>query len=334
LKSFPNTTFADSFSGGSLLVLTAAVLWGTTGTALAFAPQGADPAAVGAVRIAVGGAALVGVAALRGEISLSVLGWPLLPTAAAAVGIACYQPLFFGGVARTGVAMGTIVTIGSTPVAAGVIAFLFRGERPGMRWAAATTLAVAGCALLVSGGERLGVDTAGVMLALGAGLSYGTYATATKVLLESRPYTAVMAVAFGIGALLLLPVFAFADLGWMAEPRGLAVAIELGTVATAAAYLLFAKGLAGVSVSSAATLSLAEPLTAGVLGVAVLGERLSAPSLVGAGLLLCGLVLVSIGRERRAARGGKEKWCRIVEPRHDGKRKGAQKWRVCQTVMW
>ena len=51
--------------GGRLLVLAAAVLWGTTGTALAFAPPGAVPVAVGAVRIAVGGLALLAFFYLR-----------------------------------------------------------------------------------------------------------------------------------------------------------------------------------------------------------------------------------------------------------------------------
>ena len=99
------------------------------GTALAFAPPGVQPAAVGAVRIALGGLALLVLAALRGELRSGV-GWPPLATTTAAVGIAAYQPFFFAGVARTGVALGTIVAIGSTPVWAGAIGFLFQGEKP------------------------------------------------------------------------------------------------------------------------------------------------------------------------------------------------------------
>ncbi len=117
---------------GSLLVLAAAVLWGTTGTALALAPAGTDPVSVGAVRIAVGGAALVAFAAWRGGI-LPLGRWPLTATAAAAAGVAAYQPFFFAGVSRTGVAVGTVVAIGSAPVMTGIVGFLFRGERPSPR---------------------------------------------------------------------------------------------------------------------------------------------------------------------------------------------------------
>jgi DME family drug/metabolite transporter len=48
-------------------------------------------------------------------------------------------------------------------------------------------------------------------------------------------------------------------------------------------------------VATAATLSLAEPLMAGTLGVVVLGERFTPLALTGVGLLLCGLVLASVG---------------------------------------
>lgn len=42
-----------------LLVILGAMLWGTTGTAQSFAPDGAHPIAIGSVRLAVGGTALL-----------------------------------------------------------------------------------------------------------------------------------------------------------------------------------------------------------------------------------------------------------------------------------
>jgi DME family drug/metabolite transporter len=276
------------------LVLLAAVLWGTTGTAQAFAPTGAQPEVIGAARIAVGGAALLAFALARGSLLHTWGRWPPLATGVAALGVAAYQLLFFTGVSRTGVAVGTIVAIGSAPVLSGLIGFVARGERPGGRWASATVLAVAGCVLLVgSSGGQISVDALGVGLSLGAGASYAIYATASKHLLERLPSDAVMAVLFALGALLLSPLLAFGDLGWLGEPKGIAVALHLGIAATAAAYLLFGRGLSLIPVAAAATLSLAEPLTAGILGVVVLGEHLTVAALIGSGLVLGGLVLLS-----------------------------------------
>lgn len=62
-----------------------------------------------------------------------------------------------------------------------------------------------------------------------------------------------------------------------------------------AANTLFAPGLSAVPVARAVTLSLAEPLTAAVLGLLVLGEQLATNSVLGVGLLCGGLALLSVG---------------------------------------
>lgn len=278
---------------GRWLVLTAAVLWGTTGTAQAFAPEGAQPAVVGAVRLAVGGVALLVLAASRGALRCGKR-WPVVATAVAAGSMAGYQPCFFTAVARTGVAVGTVVAIGSAPILAGILAFLVRRERPGYRWMIATGLAVLGCALLFAESGSVAVDAMGVALALGAGAAYATYAVASKGLLDERPPEAVMAIVFCLAAVLLSPLLFTADLSWLAQPRGLVAALHLGLIATAASYTLFARGLSAVPVATAVTLSLAEPLTAGTLGVLLLGERLTTFTMLGIGLLFSGLALASV----------------------------------------
>jgi len=112
----------------SFLVLLAAVLWGTTGTAQAFAPESAHPMAVGAMRLAIGGGALLLFVLMRGKLRKGK-GWPVAPTAVAAASMAAYQPLFFSAVATTGVAVGTVVAIGSAPVLAGLLEYIFGGKK-------------------------------------------------------------------------------------------------------------------------------------------------------------------------------------------------------------
>lgn len=283
------------FTPGPVLIVLAAVLWGTTGTAQALAPTGSSPATLGAVRLAVGAGALLSLALSRRQLP-DRHRWPLAATLGGGLAVAAYQVTFFGGVLRTGVAVGTLVAIGSAPIAAGLLGLLVRGERPGRRWLAATVLAVVGCGLLVGGVGPLRADPLGVLLALGAGLSYAAYALASKQLVDRHAPTAVMAALFALGAFALAPLLVAADLTWLTAPRGLAVALHLGLVATAVAYVLFARGLRQVPVATAATLSLAEPLTATLLGTLVLGERLSSLSLAGAALLLAGLVLLATRR--------------------------------------
>jgi DME family drug/metabolite transporter len=279
-------------------VLLAALCFGTTGTAQALGPGGLAPAGVGAARVLVGGALLVAVA-LAGRAPLTRL--PKGPLLVAAGGVAAYQVCFFAAVAETGVAVGTIVAIGSAPVSAGALEWALERRAPALAWAAATALACAGVALLALDGADASVSLPGVGLALSAGASYAVYTLAAKRLLRAgHAPEAVMAGAFGLGGLLLAPVLAGTGAGWLLHPGGAALALFLGVVPTALAYVLFARGLQRLSAAETATLTLAEPLTATLLGVAVLAERLSAPAALGAGLVLAGLVVLSVPQRRPA----------------------------------
>lgn len=285
----------SSEATGRLLVLAATLFWGTTGTAQAFAPPDAHPLAIGAIRLAIGGMTLLLVALLRGRLNWNG-GWPIAATLAAGASMAFYQICFFSGVARTGVAIGTMVAIGSAPILAGLLGLWLRGEKPTRRWVGATLLAVIGCILLgVTTGDLQG-DGWGIVLALGAGLAYALYAVTSKGLLERQHPDAVVGVVFVVGAILLAPLLFFVDLRWLAAPRGLLVALELGLLATAAAYTLYARGLTRIPVATAVTLSLGEPLVATLLAVSLLGETLPPLAWGGVALLFAGLFWLSSGR--------------------------------------
>lgn len=284
---------------GTWLVLLAAVCWGTTGTAQAFAPDGATPLAVGAARLAVGGAALLLWALLRRSFRRG-RRWPVAATLVGAICMATYQLCFFAAVARTGVAAGTVVAIGSGPVIAGLMSWLLNREAPGWPWAMATILASAGCVLLGLSGGSVTIDPLGILLAVGAGGSYAIYVIASKGLVAAQRPEAAMGVVFALGALLLTPLFFMQDFSWLAQARGLAVALHLGLVATALAYALFAEALTTTPVATAVTLTLGEPLTATLLGVLVLRESLNGTALAGVSLLLFGLIVLALSARRTA----------------------------------
>jgi len=276
-----------------LFVLIGAILWGTTGTAQSFAPEGASPGAIGAIRLAIGGLALLLLAIIRGSYR-SQEKWPKLIVVLATVSMAAYQPFFFAAVAKTGVAVGTVVTIGSVPVLTGILGFFFKKERPGKRWAVATMLAIVGCIFLFAKGGSISLQPLGVILALLAGLAYATYAISSKELLQNHPPDAVIATTCCLSAVLLSPLLFVNGLGWLETPRGLAVGLYLGLIASALAYMIYATGLASIPVATAVTLSLAEPLTAALLGILVLDERFTFYTLFGVVSLLMGLLLLSL----------------------------------------
>jgi drug/metabolite transporter, DME family len=282
-----------------LQVVLAAVLFGTTGTAQALGPDGLTPLTVGAARIVIGGTALALLALATGSLRGP---WSVRALLLAGVGVAVYQLAFFEAVALTGVAVGAIVAIGSGPVAAGLLERLLDGAWPGRTWAVATALATAGVAILTlasRGDAELSV--AGIGLALLAGCSYAGYTVVAKRLLrDGHEPAGVMGASFGIAAVLLVPVLLVGDTAWLVEPGGLALALYLGLLPTAVAYVLFARGLDRLTASEVTTIVLVEPLTATLLGVLVLDERLGAVAGVGAALVLLGLAVLGLAPRTRA----------------------------------
>ncbi len=293
-----------------LLIVAAAVLWGTTGTAQDLGDVQASPVVVGVARIALGGAllALLAWATTRpGRAHSRVganghaqngMGWGA-PGAVIAgiVAVAGYQACFFAAVERAGVALGTLVAIGSGPVFTGIVALVASRERPVSRWYPATGLAIVGCALLLAPGGDSELDAIGLGLALGAGLSYAVYTVAAKaVLTRGIPGPTVMATFFLGGALLLAPALLVADTDGLTTGRGIAMVFWLGVATTAVSYVFFSAGLQRLQSSTVATLSLTEPLTAALLGVVVLGERPGLVAFLGALVLLSGLLVISTSR--------------------------------------
>ncbi|WP_309133637.1 EamA family transporter [Cellulomonas sp.] len=300
-----------------LAVLLAALCFGTTGTAQALGPD-ADPVALGAARIAVGGLALAAVAAVvarRGRTGAAPAAGPGRPRGAAvtrtgravavavgAAGVLAYQPAFFLGTGRNGVAVGTVIALGSAPVVTGVLAWLLRRERPSAAWVLATALATAGVAVLGLAGPGDGgggVDPVGVLGSLGAGAAYALYTLAGAALIDGGwTSTTSMGAVFGAAGAVSVPVLLVAGAGLLTTPAGLVQVAWLGLVTTTLAYVLFGYGLARLGAATVATLTLAEPLTATVLGLVVLHERLSPSTLVGLAVLAAGLVVLTAGTRR------------------------------------
>ncbi len=287
---------------GVLMVLLAAMLWGTTGTAQTLAPAGLSAYWVGAWRLVVASAFFaLWWTALRRRASAPVAAaapWGLVLAAGGCV--AAYNLSFFAGVASAGVAVGTAVAIGSGPIWAGLLQVLATGRAPAPAWWAGTLCAVAGGVLLVLGqGGGARASLTGVGLCLLAGLSYAAYALLSKRLVARASTSWATLGVFGSAALIAVPA-AWAMAGAPStNAQGWLVVLYLGVATTGVAYLLFAHALRHISGPTGVTLALAEPVTAFVLAIAVVGERPQAMAFAGLALVLAGLGLV-VWREVRA----------------------------------
>ncbi|MEK4094006.1 EamA family transporter [Viridibacillus sp. FSL R5-0477] len=274
-------------------VLLAAVLWGTVGTTQTFLTDGINPLTVAMMRSAVGGGTLLIIATLMRKIKFRHWAWKY--TFFAALSMALFQPLFFSSVRLTGVAIGTVVTIGSSPVFAGLIDWLYFKNKPTRTWGVATLLAIVGCVLLFVNKGEATINPIGIAMALCAGTAFAIYTHVSKALMEKEEAMPAVAMTFSISALLLCPISLIYGIEWVGQGANWLPLAFMGVFGTSIAYLLFLTGLQKISSSSAVTLSLGEPLTATILGVFLVGEYLSVTSWFGVAMLLGGILVITFG---------------------------------------
>ena len=279
----------------TLSVLASAALFGTTGTVLVNRPAGADPQSVGVVRLAIGGATLLAVSAWQAPAgSRRWAAWTRWSTLLGALGVAVFQLGYFLAVDRTGVAVGTVTTIGSGPVLGGLIDAVRHRRRPAWGWLAGTLVSVVGVALLGLSGREASADPVGIALAVAAGLGWAVFATVGKQQIDSGiESTATMAAMFTGGAVLLSPLLIAHHPGWVSTGNGWWIALYLGVATVGLAYTLYGYALRHLRAPTVITLTLLEPITATVLGAVVVHEGVRGAGWVGVGMVLAGLVLTA-----------------------------------------
>jgi DME family drug/metabolite transporter len=211
------------------------------------------------------------------------------------------------------VALGTIITIGSSPLFAGLLDGLIGRQRPTRRWLLSAAITVAGGVLLVTsrdhGADQSPRDPAlaawGVIVGLLAGLTYAAYTWAAARLMapaDSRGLglgrRGVIAAIMAVSTVPLLGVLVVTGSSSLGEASVWPVLLFLALVPTALGHGLFGRGLGSMSASTATVLTLFEPVVATVLAVLVVGEVLSAPGWLGLAAILLGLVILSLPAAR------------------------------------
>lgn len=283
---------------GLLLIITAALLWGTVGitTRALYGLAATTPLSIGFFRLAL-------------AVPVLLLGcWPLVGRQFFRVGrhdlglmvligamTALYQVCYFAAIARCGVAVATLVTLCTAPVLVALLSVIFLGEKPTGRTMAALLLALGGTALLVGGGP-VGVRGAGgVLLALGSAFGYAVVALATRTLAGRYHPLQPIAISFAIGALVLLAAVIPQGLVVSYPPTGWLLLGYLGVVPTALAYVLFISGIRHTTATVASICTLLEPLTSTVLAWLLFAERLGRGGIAGAALLTGAILLLYAG---------------------------------------
>ncbi|KFU79946.1 drug/metabolite transporter, DME family [Amycolatopsis lurida] len=277
----------------SAALVLAGVLWGTGGLAgsLLASRAGLHPLSVAAYRLLIGGVIAAGYLWLTGGLR-GLPRTPLVRRRLLAVGglFALFQTSYFAAVSLSSVSVATMTTIGSAPVLLAVATAVKTRRLPGAWTAVSVAGSLIGLALLQwTPGQE--VDIAGVLFALlaAAGFAALTLVTATRVEgLDPLPTT-----AFGclIGGAALAPAALWFGMGVPFQADVLALVVYFGVVPTALAYAAYFRGLESAHPVLAALSALLEPLTAALLSMVLLGERLGVVGWCGAVVLIAALTV-------------------------------------------
>jgi len=229
--------------------------------------------------------------------------WPRL-VSLGLVGNVVYQGFFIFGVDAT-LAGNASIILATTPVWTVALSTLRGHERPGPMVWMGIFLTLSGMSLVVLGAEMaVGIQSSalkGDLLMVGAAVTWSVYSVGSRGMIQKYGSLSVTAWTLWVGALGLVilgtpsvleaPLAQASRLAWV----GVAYA---GILAIGLAYVLWYRGVQRIGNSRTAAYSNLTPLVALAVAWAWLGEVPQPLQIAGATVVLGGLSLARLGRER------------------------------------
>ena len=212
------------------------------------------------------------------------------------VGLAGVQLSYYLTIARINIAVALLVQYLGLVAVTAFERYQRQQAVPAQVWAA-LVMVLAGAFFAVGAYQpaRLRVNLPGVMLGLVAAAFFAFYVLRASTLAGRLNAWTLLVYGFGAGSLM----WAVFDLVSGTRPPAdwrIWVAMALvGLIATLAAHGLFVRALRTIRPSSAGIVSTAEPVFAGLIAYLVLGDRLQPPQVVGAAVLIAGIMIVQAG---------------------------------------
>jgi len=224
-------------------------------------------------------------------------------------GVALYNVGFFFGLKYNEAGAGALI-IACNPLVIALFSVLFLGESLRPAHLAGLTLSFTGVGLVAVRGslERLvALDFAGPHLWLaGAVLAWASFSVAGKVAMRRYSPLACITAACSFGCLFLLPAAATEWPAWLRQggpaslgPTEWGCLLFLAVFVTVLAFVWWYSGIARIGAARAAVFINLVPLSAMVMGAVWLGESVLPYHLVGALLILGGVLLVTVSRSGR-----------------------------------
>lgn len=294
----PDQQATASRGPGILLVVLATACWSTSGIFISLIHAETGITAVGLAfwrDLSTFLILLLGIVIFRRDllkVSRRDLPWLI---AMGMISIGFFHVLWNTAVLLNGASISTVIQ-SNAPIFVTIMGWLLWKEPLTLRKLVAVVLAVAGTVLIsrldVQGGMQ--ITLYGVIIALLAAVAYGTYSLFGKKLGNSyNPWT-ILIYVFGFGTLALAPLQFSSPLPWPVTQKAAFSLIALVMLTTITGFVLYTFGLRRLQASVASITANTEVLFASILAYIILGERLNMTQIVGAVLIVSGVILISL----------------------------------------
>ncbi|MCP4167970.1 MAG: EamA family transporter [Chloroflexi bacterium] len=284
---------------GVAMVVVATVCWSTAGLWVKLIVEGSQISAVALAFwrdlatfvLLLGGVALLRPSLLRVKKRdlpyLAIMG---------AVGIGAFHALWNFSVIFNGIAIATVLQY-NAPIIVTLAAYLLWREPLTWQKLAAIALALSGTALIaLSGGSSssISVTPIGILVGLTSAFAISTFSLLGKRLAgDYSPWTVVTYV-FGFASAAILPFYLAGDTSLNLSWPVVAAFAGFVFVPTLSGFSLYTASLQRLQVSVASILATTEVPLAAAIGFVILGERFSLVQILGAALVILGVLFVSI----------------------------------------
>lgn len=289
---------------GAAFALTSATLYGITPIFVNTAyDEGADPSGLMTARYAIASVLLLGVRFMR----VGTRSWP--PRAVqvrlfllGAIGLWLNGVCVFNAIDRMDSGL-VMVLFYFYPIVVVLLGWLFYHHRPDRVIWPCLALTVGGVALGAS--DVSGAETVGVVLIVLGAVVYAVYSVVGARAMSSTD------VVTGLWFVLTGCAFSFGAV-WLINPPGLPStmpataiawlsALEIAVVGTIVAMGAFFAGMARVGASSSAVIQTFEVLVTVSMGIVFLDESLTSRQVIGAAMILSGVIWLTLAESRRAS---------------------------------
>ena len=200
---------------------------------------------------------------------------------------------YFAALARIDASLLSLLVY-TFPAMVAVVATVRGRDRLDRRRTTALVLAVGGVGLVLAGAGVGALDPLGTALGLGTAVVYAGYVLVSEgVAARVRPQVLAALVATGAAGTLTAASALLGELRPGAlTGAGWAWLACIAVVSTVGAVGLFFAGVTRVGATTASIVSTAEPVVTVLLALAVFGETLGGVQMVGAGLVVGGILVV------------------------------------------